>query len=273
MLLHDLQLDGFDMPSFLPDATEYLTIMGSVAYGVSTDMSDMDVYGFAVPPVEHVFPHLTGYIHNFDPVPNTFKVFDPHKVKPKTEDGSDYDLAIYAITHYFRLLAGGNPNMVDSLFTRDEHVLHLGPVGKRVRDNRGLFLSQEVRTKYKGFAMQELQRVLRQKKPNSEKRAAMIAKHGYDIKAAYHVVRLLLEAEQMLLTGDMDLASNAAILREIRAGEWTIEQMQSFNDDMMVRLDVATEKTVLPQRPDMKALRRLLLECLEEKYGSLPDTF
>lgn len=40
----------------------YETIMGSVAYGVSSDTSDMDVYGFAIPPKDDVFPHLRGEI-------------------------------------------------------------------------------------------------------------------------------------------------------------------------------------------------------------------
>ena len=52
-------------PSFLPTNVHYETIMGSVAYGVSSDTSDMDVYGFAIPPKEIVFPHLAGEIMGF----------------------------------------------------------------------------------------------------------------------------------------------------------------------------------------------------------------
>ena len=52
-------------PKFLPDNVHYLTIMGSVAYGVSSDTSDMDVYGFCIPPKEIVFPHTAGAIWGF----------------------------------------------------------------------------------------------------------------------------------------------------------------------------------------------------------------
>ena len=37
-------------PRWLPGNVQYETIMGSVAYGVSSDTSDVDVYGWAIPP-------------------------------------------------------------------------------------------------------------------------------------------------------------------------------------------------------------------------------
>jgi hypothetical protein len=52
-------------PKWLPDNVHYETMMGSVAYGVSGDTSDVDIYGFAIPPKEMVFPHLAGEIEGF----------------------------------------------------------------------------------------------------------------------------------------------------------------------------------------------------------------
>ena len=46
-------------PRWLPGNIQYETIMGSVAYGVSSDTSDVDIYGWAVPPRDDVFPHYT----------------------------------------------------------------------------------------------------------------------------------------------------------------------------------------------------------------------
>ena len=57
-------------PSFLADNVMYETQMGSTAYGVATDRSDFDIYGFAIPPRDHLFPHLAGEIAGFgDPRP------------------------------------------------------------------------------------------------------------------------------------------------------------------------------------------------------------
>ena len=49
-------------PSFLINNIHYEVMMGSVAYGVSNDMSDVDIYGFCVPPEEIVFPYRKEYI-------------------------------------------------------------------------------------------------------------------------------------------------------------------------------------------------------------------
>ena len=52
-------------PRWLPGNVQYETIMGSVAYGVSSDTSDVDVYGWAIPPKDDIFPHLRGEIPGF----------------------------------------------------------------------------------------------------------------------------------------------------------------------------------------------------------------
>ena len=52
-------------PRWLPGNVQYETIMGSVAYGVSSDTSDVDVYGWAIPLKEDIFPHLRGEVLGF----------------------------------------------------------------------------------------------------------------------------------------------------------------------------------------------------------------
>lgn len=47
-------------PYHVIEGLQYEVIMGSVAYGSSNDTSDMDLYGFSIPPKETVFPHLAG---------------------------------------------------------------------------------------------------------------------------------------------------------------------------------------------------------------------
>lgn len=53
---------GRSVPTFLTDSVQYITMMGSVAYGVSDVVkgSDVDIYGFCIPPKEILFPHTAG---------------------------------------------------------------------------------------------------------------------------------------------------------------------------------------------------------------------
>src|SRR3954462_5460788 len=62
-------------PRWLPGNVQYETIMGSVAYGVSSDTSDLDVYDWAIPPKEEIFPHLRGEIPGFGRPAKRFEVF------------------------------------------------------------------------------------------------------------------------------------------------------------------------------------------------------
>ena len=54
-------------PAFVTDCLQYLTLMGSQAYGVANtgdkeQMSDWDIYGFCIPYKDMIFPHLRGEI-------------------------------------------------------------------------------------------------------------------------------------------------------------------------------------------------------------------
>src|SRR5260370_32102011 len=67
-------------PRWLPANVQYETVMGSVAYGVSSDSSDLDVYGWAIPPKEDVFPHLRGEGLGFGRQAKRFEQFQEHHV-------------------------------------------------------------------------------------------------------------------------------------------------------------------------------------------------
>ena len=52
-------------PNFLKNNVHYECAMGSTAYGCSTDHSDIDIYGFCIPPKDVIFPHLKGIIQGY----------------------------------------------------------------------------------------------------------------------------------------------------------------------------------------------------------------
>jgi uncharacterized protein len=206
-------------PRWLPSNVQYETIMGSVAYGVSSDTSDVDVYGWAIPPKEDIFPHLRGEILGFGTHAKRFEQFEEHHVRDPDAlagNGRTYDLTIFGIVKFFRLAMENNPNVIDSLFTPATCVLHSTRVGNLVRENRRLFLHRGAWPKFKGYAYSQLHK-LAIKKPTG-KRAEVVARHGFDVKFAYHVVRLLGEVEQILVEGDIDLQRDNERLKAIRRG-------------------------------------------------------
>jgi predicted nucleotidyltransferase len=256
------------IPQFVPGNVQYETIMGSMAYGVSSDASDMDVYGFCMPPKDHVFPHLAGQIQGFGKQIPAFQQYQQHHLL-EPDRGKEYDLSIYSIVKYFQLCMVNNPNMIDSLFTPNNCVLFITPVGQIVRDNRQKFLHKGSWHKFRGYAYSQMHK-MRVKEPDPKsKRYESVMKHGYDVKFAYHVVRLLDEVEQILTLGDIDLQRNREQLKSIRRGEWKIEDIENYFERREKELSKVYTESKLQYKPDEEEIKKILLFCLEEFYGNL----
>lgn len=257
-------------PQWLPNNVHYETIMGSVAYGVSSDTSDMDVYGFCIPPKEIIFPHLAGEIEGFGRQKKRFEQYQQHHISVPDDmagKGRMYDVSIYNIVKFFSLCMENNPNMVDSLFTPQSCVLHITQIGNMVRENRRLFLHKGSWHKFRGYAYSQLHKM--ETKDPSGKRKEIREEYGYDIKFAYHVVRLLDEVEQILTLGDLDLQRSRERLKAIRRGDVPEKEIREFFTAEEKRLEDVYQKSTLPYGPDEGKIKQLLLDCLEHHYGSL----
>jgi Predicted nucleotidyltransferase. len=127
-------------PDYVINQVQYEVIMGSVAYGVFSDMSDVDIYGFCIPDKEVIFPHLAGEILGFGKQKKRFEQFQQHHIDVPAEK-KQYDVTIFSIIRYFQLCMENNPNMVDSLFVPQRCILHCSAIGNLVRENRRTFFT------------------------------------------------------------------------------------------------------------------------------------
>lgn len=253
-------------PGWLPDNLCYETIMGSVAYGVSGDTSDMDVYGICLPPKDYVFPHLAGEIFGFGRQVQRFETWQEHHVQVGDKV---WDFAITGIVKFFQLAMDNNPNIIDSMFTPRRCVLSSTQVGEYIREHREDFLHKGAWHKFKGYAYAQLNKIRTKKPAPDSKRAAGVAEHGYDVKFAYHVVRLLLEVEQILAQHTVDLERDREQLKAIRRGEWGLEDLNQWAQEKEHYLEALYATSTLPHGPDEPLIKRHLLHCLEAHYGSL----
>jgi len=259
-------------PSFVTKQLQYEVIMGSFAYGCSSDLSDTDVYGFCVPPKNIVFPHTNpNYIHLYDAVPFNFEQYQQHHIQDHSHnEAREYDITIYNIVKYFKLCANGNPNMIDSLFVPYRCITHLSPIGELVRENRHLFLSKKCWHTFKGYAYSQIHK-MNTKHPTG-KRLESFTKFGYDVKFAYHLVRLLDEIQQILSTGDLNLEQNREQLKAIRRGEWSQEKViQHFEWKEKDLEQLAQDSKEIPHRPRYTEIRDLLFKCLKMHFQTLDD--
>lgn len=293
-------------PKFIKSNVHYEVMMGSEAYGCNTDTSDIDVYAFCVPPKGMLFPHTEGHIKGFgsSTKPQEFNQFQKHHIK---DENKEYDLTVYSIIRYFQLCMENNPNMIDSLFVPRRCILFSTQLAEHMRENRKLFLHKGSYHKFKGYSFSQLNLMNGKrigewvrwskehnhnytnppselapysihllwkevtKSGNLSKRAEGIDKYGYDLKFAYHLVRLLDEALQILLEGDLTLDRNREQLKSIRRGEWSKGRIIKYFEDKERQLEQAYADSKLRHQPDELAIRKVLLECLEMHYGKISE--
>jgi predicted nucleotidyltransferase len=263
-------------PSGMDQLIQLEVYTGSSAYAMDADTSDLDCLGFWVPPIDAIFPHLKGLIPGFDSGFSEktlqFSTYTQHHmVDPSACGGTgrQYDYTIHSIVKFFRLLMTANPTIIEALYVPSRCVLHVTPIGQLVIDNRHLFLCKELAQTSAAYARGQLHK-LRTKEPTEEsKRHAVVEKYGWDLKFGVHVVRLIDQAYDVLTMRDIDLERNAEKLKSIKRGEWSLGEVEAHFKRMEPMLIEAAEKSQLPWSVDREAVRKLLLDCLEQHFGTL----
>lgn len=101
------------------------------------------------------------------------------------------------------------------------------------------------------------------------KRVVDIRTNNYDTKKAYHIIRLISEVEQILIEKDLDLERSSEILKSVRRGEWTLDDIKNHFKTKEVELNTVYLQSDLPHSPDEGKIKQLLLECIEDWYGDL----
>lgn len=139
-----LQTKEYDFLRTNPTLNEnicLLTLGGSFSYGTnvsnSQHESDIDIRGIYLPTKKDIL--------NLN-------------VKDDLYEDKITDSVIYSLTKIINLLKNANPNVLEILGTKDEHVIYINEIGKMIRDNSDIFLSQRVINSYGNYAMQQMNR-------------------------------------------------------------------------------------------------------------------
>ena len=224
-------------PKWAMDNTVLECLTGSVSYGASNDTSDMDVFAVCIPPKREIFPHLYGRIVGFGKQEPRFTQWEKHHIQDK-EKQKEYDIKLYNIVDFINLCMDNNPNMIDQLFCPRNCVLYSTQVGEYLRENRHKFLHKGGWVKFRGYAYSQMGKIDGKQNSSNPKRKADIEKWGYDLKFAMNVVRLLLEIEEIMSTGDLNLTRNSEVLKSIRRGEWSLEKLSIVTGKQIGRAHV-----------------------------------
>lgn len=126
----------------LKDNIILLTTGGSYAYGTNIDtpehVSDFDVRGVFLNSKQEI---LTMNCNE--------KPFENH----------DLDITIYPLKQIVGLLINSNPNTIEIMGTKEEHLFIITEEGRMLRDNIYLFLSKRAYASFGGYAIQQMRRL------------------------------------------------------------------------------------------------------------------
>lgn len=125
--------------------TIFETVHGSHAYGTNIATSDIDKKGICLIPDAKLFFGM--------------KSFEQQDGGWTDEKGEKEDKVVYHLPKFFQLAGQCNPNIIEVLFADESDILVMSEEGKKLRDNRDIFLSRKARHTFTGYAASQLKRM------------------------------------------------------------------------------------------------------------------
>lgn len=100
-------------------------------------------------------------------------------------------------------------------------------------------------------------------------RAELEAKFGYDTKHAMHLYRLIEECRELMETGHITLPRpDRGHLLAIKNGLYTFDNLLEKFENMDSELDKLYENSILPKKPNSKAIDDLCIDIVEKHFGT-----
>jgi len=111
-------------------------------------------------------------------------------------------------------------------------------------------------------ALKEYNSYTEKRENRNRDRYALEEKYGYDTKHASHTIRLLDQAEDLLLHHNIRLCreERVQLWRDIKNGKFSFEEFQVIYKEMLEKLELWAEQSTLPNKPDMNKIEDLLIE-------------
>jgi predicted nucleotidyltransferase len=197
----------------------YRCVVGSRAYGLASDASDVDVRGVYLPPAE---------LH-----------WSLYGVPEQLED-RDAEVVYWEAQKFVVLALKANPNVLECLYT--PLVEHTSPLAAELLEGRGRFLSRMVYQTYNGYVMSQFKRL----EQDFRTTGAPKWKH------AMHLVRLLVAGVTALREGHVpvDVGPLRDRLLAVKRAELPWEEVNAWRLALHRDFDAAYASTALPERPD-----------------------
>ena len=214
----------------LYDRIIYRCILGSRAFGLDDDQSDIDYRGIFLPPAA-LHWSLSG-------VPDQLE---------RQETQEHY----WELQRFLTFALKANPNVLECLYS--PLVEKKTPLAEELLGLRSIFLSKLVYQTFNGYVMSQFRKM----QADLRNKGAIKPKH------AMHLMRLLLSGIGILRHGfvPVRVEEHREELLAIKRGEMPWDESEKWRQSLHAEFDRAFAETALPERPDYERANTFLLKA------------
>lgn len=223
-IMSDDHLAGVDLYA----QVVYRCVVGSRAYGLDHDESDIDLRGIYLPPAD---------LH--------WSLFG---IPEQLERGEE---AYWEMQKFIVLALKANPNILECLYT--PLVQDVASIAQELLDMRHIFMSKLIYQTYNGYVMSQFRKLQKDIENYGEIRW----------KHAMHLIRLLLAGITALNEGfiPVRVEYHSERLLAIRRGEVVWDEVNAWRLALHKEFDAAFQTRKLPERPDYEAANAYLVRA------------
>jgi hypothetical protein len=216
-------------PISLRPHVQYRCIVGSTAYGLATESSDLD---------RRVSTSLQPT--SIGPLPASRSSSKPHTKRPTGKSQSSCASPFKA-----------NPNVLECLYS--PLIEHATPLAQELLAMRDIFLSRHVHRTYNAYVLSQFKKLEQDLRSHGQIRW----------KHVMHLIRLLLSGITVLREGFVPLrvGEHRDRLLAIGHGQISWEEVETWRLDLHRRLDDALAVTRLPEHPEYARADQFLIRA------------
>jgi len=227
---------AFDLPADaiadrnLYEFVIYKCIVGSNAFGLSGESSDVDLRGIYLPPADMQWS-LYGL--------------------PEQIEKTDSDEVYWELQKFLTLSLKANPNVLECLYT--PLIEKTTPLADELLAGRSKFLSKLVYQTYNGYVMSQFKKLEQDIRTTGELKW----------KHVMHLLRLLISGITILEEHmvPVDVGNYRERLLAVRQKRMSWEDANKWRLELHKKFDKAFEETSLPDRPDYEWANSFLIKA------------
>lgn len=120
----------------------------------------------------------------------------------------------------------------------------------------------------KSLQLRKLKAMVDARFSKATNRKGLMEKYGFDTKYGSHLVRLMLEGQELLETGQLIFPlKESQLILDIKLGRYTMEEILEMADNFEADIEIWRGKSDLPAKPQFKKVETLCMELIKYHLG------